>query len=68
MLREYRGKGIASALKVRALTAARAKRYTHVKTENHVENRPMLTINERLGFTKVPGVIIFAKRQERNES
>ncbi|HWI65773.1 MAG TPA: GNAT family N-acetyltransferase [Symbiobacteriaceae bacterium] len=57
VLREYRGRDIAWALKLRSLEAARQAGFTRVETQNASTNRPMLAINERLGFAKEPAWI-----------
>jgi len=51
---EYRRRGLATALKVRALAAARAAGYRETRTWNAAENAGMLGINRRLGFTPLP--------------
>jgi mycothiol synthase len=48
--RDYRGRGIAIALKVRAIQAARRRGVERLETENHANNLPMLAINRKLGF------------------
>lgn len=48
--REYRRMGIATALKVRALSRAQEAGYGRVKTENACTNSAMLGVNRRLGF------------------
>jgi len=48
--REYRRMGIATALKVRALSSAREAGYGRVQTENACTNSAMLGVNRRLGF------------------
>jgi mycothiol synthase len=62
--RAYRGKGIATALKVRSLLAGKAQGYEKVRTENHTHNDSMLGINERLGFARQPAIIIYGKTME----
>jgi GNAT superfamily N-acetyltransferase len=47
---EFRGRGIATALKVRAIERARVRGMTRIQTENHQDNAAMLTVNRRLGF------------------
>lgn len=59
--REYRGRGIAWALKLRALSWAKAHGYREVRTWNSTRNAPMLGINVALGFQKQPVWITFAK-------
>lgn len=52
--REYRGKGVATALKVKVLAAAKAANYREVRTGNDSTNDAMLGINRRLGFVPLP--------------
>jgi GNAT superfamily N-acetyltransferase len=61
VLREYRGGGIAIALKLRVLKFAKEGGYDLVKTWNDSENAPMLGINMKLGFQRQVGWIIFEK-------
>jgi mycothiol synthase len=57
VLPEYRGRGIALALKLQAIAAAQARGCPLVTTENHEDNAPMRAINKKLGFTPdAPGV------------
>ncbi|MGH2452787.1 MAG: GNAT family N-acetyltransferase [bacterium] len=57
VLREYRGKGIAMALKLQTVKYARAHGYREIRTANDTRNRPMLRINEAMGFAKQPAWI-----------
>lgn len=59
--REYRGQGIATALKVRSLSIGKAQGYTAVRTENHAHNDSMLGINVRLGFVRQPAIVTYRK-------
>ncbi len=66
--REYRRKGIASAMKVRAIAFARENGNLLIKTSNEVNNRSMLSINERLGFVRQPDWITFKKNIKEEEA
>jgi GNAT superfamily N-acetyltransferase len=59
--REARGKGVAMALKLRTVRFAQARGVDHIKTWNDQRNRPMLRINEAMGFVKQPAWIAFQK-------
>ncbi len=61
VLREYRGRGIAMALKVAGIAYARAHGFRLIRTGNDVTNRPMLRINEALGFVRQPAWIEMEK-------
>jgi len=65
-LPEYRGRGIAMALKLKAIEWAKAQGYTTLKTWNNVLNEGMLAINTRLGFERQPAWIVFKKDLEAN--
>jgi len=59
-LREYRRRGIATALKVACLKAAHDKGYALTKTWNETGNEGMLAINEALGFVRQPAWINYS--------
>lgn len=59
--REWRGRKIALALKVKNVVWARENGVTQIKTWNDDVNRPMLSINEKLGFEKMPAWVNFVK-------
>ncbi|HLZ95692.1 MAG TPA: hypothetical protein VKT20_10225 [Candidatus Dormibacteraeota bacterium] len=60
--REYRGRGIARAVKLQSLAQAVDLGVPEVRTDNDSENAPMLHINETLGYTRRPGYVSFVKR------
>ena len=55
--REARGKGLAMALKLETVRHAQRLGVDHIKTWNDQRNRPMLAINEAMGFAKQPAWI-----------
>ena len=61
VLREYRGRGIAWALKLRTIACARDHGYRKIMTWNNTENKSILAINDRLGFARQPAWITFEK-------
>jgi GNAT superfamily N-acetyltransferase len=67
VIREYRKRGIATALKVRALTFAKERGAPAVRTWNEVNNNGMLGINFRLGFVRQPAWIEFGKKVKDDE-
>jgi GNAT superfamily N-acetyltransferase len=58
--RSHRRRGIAAALKVRALKFAQERGAREVSTDNE-ENNPMYDLNVRLGFRPTPAWLIFSK-------
>jgi len=61
VIREYRGKGVAMALKLQTVKYARDHGYREIRTGNNTRNRPMLRINEAMGFVKQPVWIEYEK-------
>jgi len=55
VLREHRGQGIARALKLHTLVQAIELGVDAVETDNDSENRPILHLNEELGYREIPG-------------
>ncbi len=61
VVRSHRRKGIATALKVRAIDFARQRGVKFIETDNE-ENNPMYQINVMLGFKALPPAIEFEKQ------
>jgi len=59
---DYRGRGIARAVKLQSLGQAIELGIPFVRTDNDSENAPMLHINETLGYDPRPGFNSFEKR------
>lgn len=55
--RPWRGLGVATALKLRALEYARKRGALRVWTDNESGNAAILSINDRLGFVRQPAVL-----------
>lgn len=58
--RDYRRRGIATALKVRSLAAAKALGAPSIRTDNDARNVGMLALNRRLGFVERPAQLTVA--------
>jgi len=61
VLRSHRRKGLALAMKLRAVEFAIQQGATKIRTDNE-ENNPMLGINKLLGFEEVPAWVEFEKK------
>jgi len=61
VLKEFRRKGIATALKIKAIEGLLKKGVTEVRTDNE-ENNPMYKINVALGFKPVPFSLDYSKK------
>jgi GNAT superfamily N-acetyltransferase len=55
ILREYRGRGLAQALKLQTILLARREGMLSIRTNNDSENAPILTVNQKLGYVPEPG-------------
>lgn len=64
---EYRGRGIAMALKLLTVAYARAHGRREIRTWNNTRNLPMLRINEAMGFVKQPVWIELRKELGRTD-
>ena len=57
----WRGHSLGLALKLAAARAALERGFTHSRTGNHVINRPMLAINERMGFVREAATVTLTR-------
>ncbi|MCP8615696.1 GNAT family N-acetyltransferase [Salirhabdus salicampi] len=53
--KEYRGKGLALAIKVKAIEYALHHNVKYIRTHNNSKNLPMLSVNKKLGYKSKPG-------------
>jgi len=60
VLRAWRGKGIAAALKRTQIAWAKSAGYAKLETSNEVRNEPIRRLNERHGYVVEPGEITLA--------
>lgn len=61
VLPQHRRHGIATALKLATVRYAQTHGYRQIRTRNNTHNRPMLAINEAMGFQKQPAWITLEK-------
>ena len=61
VIREYRGRGIATALKLKVMEFGKKNGYRTIKTWNESGNNPMLAINIKIGFKRRVGWILMEK-------
>jgi len=59
--REFRGRGVATALKVRTVEYGRGHDVREIRTWNEINNQRMLAINEKFGFVRQPAWITFQR-------
>jgi len=61
VIREYRGRGIATSLKLKVIDFGKKNGYGTIKTWNDSGNASMLAINNKLGFRRQVGWILMEK-------
>lgn len=60
--RSVRGRGVGRALKCETVMQAIALGVRHVRTNNDGENKPILHLNEEMGYHRIPGFIQLLKK------
>jgi GNAT superfamily N-acetyltransferase len=58
VVRPWRGRGVATALKCAQIGAARRLGLRRLMTESEERNAPMRRLNEKLGYRPVPGMVV----------
>lgn len=61
VLRDYRRRGLATALKAKSMDYAQKAGYSFIRTGNE-ENNPMLTLNKKLGFREITVNLAYEKQ------
>ncbi|MBV6457026.1 MAG: hypothetical protein HONBIEJF_00131 [Fimbriimonadaceae bacterium] len=56
---DFRGRGIARSMKSRCIEWLREQGVSSIRTNNDSRNAPMITVNERLGYTAEPGWFLY---------
>ncbi len=64
---DYRGRGIALALKLKTIAYAQQHGFHEIRTAVESNNPSMLAINAKLGFVQGPGLVLFEKRLAADE-
>lgn len=58
----YRGKGLAQAVKIKAIEYALQNKVRYIRTHNNSKNAPMLYVNRKLGYEEKPGIYGLTKQ------
>jgi mycothiol synthase len=64
--RSHRRRGLATALKVRAITGAKEMGFESIRTDNE-ENNPMYLLNVKLGFRPIPSWLAYRKQLDTGD-
>lgn len=59
---EHRGHGLALALKLLSFRFLRERGYRETRTHNDTANPPILRLNEKLGYRRLPGWLVWEKQ------
>ena len=61
VIRSYQGKGIALAIKLKAIEYAQNNEGKYIRTHNDSKNSPMIALNEKLGYQPKTGIYTLLK-------
>ena len=61
VLREHRRRGLATALKLMSFRYVRERGFREVRTHNDTANPPILNLNQKMGYQKLPGWLVWDK-------
>jgi mycothiol synthase len=61
VLREHRGQGVAMALKLASFRYLQANGYHEARAHNDTANPPILALNQKLGYRRLPGWLAWEK-------
>ncbi|HWI65819.1 MAG TPA: GNAT family N-acetyltransferase [Symbiobacteriaceae bacterium] len=62
VFRDYRGRGLSTAIKVAAIEYVKAKGAPCIRTHNDETNQRMLAVNRKFGYVSEPGVYALEKQ------
>jgi GNAT superfamily N-acetyltransferase len=68
VLAEHRSQGVAMALNLASFRYLRAHAYTEARAHNDTANPPILAVNEKLGYRRLPGWLAWEKALQRDGS
>jgi mycothiol synthase len=61
VLREHRRRGLATALKLLSFRYLRERGFREVRTHNDTANPPILNLNQKMGYRRLPGWLVWDK-------
>jgi len=61
VLRDHRRRGLATALKLMSFRYLRERGFREVRTHNDTANPPILNLNEKMGYRRLPGRLAWDK-------
>ena len=61
VLREHRRRGLATALKLLSFRYLRQRGFREVRTHNDTANPPILNLNRKMGYRRLPGWLVWDK-------